>query len=75
MQKTPVNDQTEQSNEESLDFSKPDYDFKPNQYHEWRQAGPYLVCKSCEVQHSTYIGMKKLLTGFNDKGQPILKRR
>lgn len=61
--------------QEVLDFNKPDYVFKPKEHHEWRQQGPFLICKSCEIEHATHIGMKKLLTGLNDEGQPILVDR
>ena len=60
---------------ESLDFTRPTYIFKPNEQHEWRQQGPYVICKSCELQHAVFIGMDKMLVGLNDKGQPILKKR
>ena len=84
MPKNPVSNQTEQLNEkdgkekpetELLDFNKPNFEFKPNEHHDWRQKGPYLVCKSCELQHATYIGMDKLLIGLNEKGQPLFKKR
>ena len=75
MQKKHAKTQTEQTNEETLDFNKPDFTFIPGDYHDWRQQGPYLVCKSCEVTHAVYIGMAKLLTGFNKKGEPIIKKR
>lgn len=65
----------EEAIEERLDFTKPDYEFKPREVHDWRQQGPYLVCKSCEIEHATYIGMEKLLIGLNENGQPILKAR
>ena len=60
---------------EQLDFNKPDFVFIPNDHHEWRQQGPYLVCKSCEIEHATYIGMEKILVGLNEDGQPILENR
>jgi len=59
---------------ETLDFNKPSFVFNPNENHEWRQKGPYLVCKSCELEHAIWIGMKKQMVGINDKGQPILKK-
>lgn len=59
--------------EETLDFTKPDYQFIPKGNHEWRQRGPYLVCVSCELQHAVYIGMEKRLVGF-DQGRPIIKK-
>lgn len=61
--------------EETLDFEKPDYSFTPNGVHKWRQTGPYLVCKSCEIQHATYIGMEKIMVGVDQKGNPVLKKR
>jgi len=60
---------------EVLDFTKPTYTFKPNEVHDWRQQGPYVVCKSCELQHAVWIGMDKIMVGINEKGQPILKKR
>lgn len=67
----------EEVNEESeiLDFTKPSYTFIPKGSHDWRQRGPYLVCKSCEIEHGTYIGMKKIMVGLTEDGQPILKKR
>jgi hypothetical protein len=60
--------------QENLDFSRPDFVFKPNEQHDWRQQGPYLVCKSCEISHATYIGPGKIMTGVNEKGQPIISK-
>jgi len=57
------------------DFDRPDFKFEPNEVHEWKQEGPYIICKGCELVHAHYIGMEKLMVGINDKGQPILKRR
>jgi len=69
------NEEKDDSIIETLDFTKPDYTFKPNENHNWRQQGPYLVCKSCEISHSTYIGMDKVMVGIDEKGQPLLKKR
>lgn len=60
---------------EVLDFDKPDFSFIPKGNHAWRQQGPYLVCKSCEIQHATWVGTEKLMVGIDRKGQPILKVR
>jgi hypothetical protein len=60
---------------ESLDFNKPTFEFKPNEQHDWRQQGPYIVCKSCELQHAVYIGVGRLLVGIDDKGRPMFKPR
>jgi hypothetical protein len=80
MQRRRVNDQTEQTNEikedtEAFDFAKPDYIFSPKGFHQYRQQGSYLVCKSCEIQHATWIGIDKIMVGMDEKGQPIIKKR
>jgi len=41
--------------------------------HRWVQKGVWLVCKSCENRHGFYIGVKKMMTGVDKKGNPILK--
>ena len=53
----------------------PDFVFLPKGRHTYRQEGPYLVCRSCELHHAIYIGMEKLMVGENDNGEPILKTR
>ena len=60
---------------ETLDFDNPTYKFVPKEQHDWRQQGPYLVCKGCEIEHAVYIGMAKVLTGLEEDGTPILKPR
>jgi len=68
-------DEENEAEQEVGDFNKPDYKFEPKEHHDWRQQGPYLVCKSCEIEHATYIGMEHLMVGINDQGQPILNNR
>jgi len=63
------------SEQEKLDFNQPDFIFRPKEHHDWRQQGPYLVCKSCDIEHASYIGINKIMIGLNEKGQPILKNR
>jgi hypothetical protein len=78
LQENHAKDQTEpkdEAEEQILDFTKPDFKFVPKEYHEWRQQGPYLVCKGCEITHAVYIGPDKILVGFDKAGSPILKRR
>jgi hypothetical protein len=41
--------------------------------HNWIQQGPYLVCQSCPLKHATWIGIDRVLTGFDENGVPILK--
>lgn len=65
----------EEPNEDILDFSKPDFTFIPKGSHQWRQQGPYLICKTCDLEHATYIGMEYLMVGLSDNGMPILKKR
>lgn len=67
-------EQNEQESE-TLNFETPSYTFKPNEVHEWRQQGYYLVCKSCELIHAVYIGANKIIVGIDEKGKPILKAR
>ena len=74
MPKKQSNNQTEPL-DETLDFDKPTFAFKPNEYHEWRQQGCYLVCKSCELIHAVYIGMDKLMVGLDSQGHPLFKNR
>jgi len=69
-----MENQNEQETE-VLDFTKPDFSFIPKGSHEWRQQGYYIICKSCDLEHAVWIGSKKILTGINDKGEPILKKR
>ena len=82
MRKKVMNNQNQRSEDEpkddskteTLDFNQPSYRFIPQGNHEWRQQGPYLVCKSCELSHAVWIGMEKIMVGQNEKG-PILKKR
>ena len=60
---------------EELDFTKPDFLFEPGEYHDYRQQGYYLICKSCEITHAVWIGPDRLMVGINSKGVPILKNR
>ncbi len=62
------------SEQETLDFSKPDFEFKPTGNCMWRQFGPYLSCSSCEIKHFQFIGVDKIMVGI-DKDGPILKDR
>lgn len=77
MQGRPFMDEELKNEQETevLDFNKPDFSFIPKGSHEWRQQGYYLVCKSCDLEHAVWIGSKKILTGINEKGEPILKGR
>jgi hypothetical protein len=73
MQRRRVN--PEDNETETLDFNKPSFTFKPNGHHSYRQVGYYLVCKSCVVEHAVWIGPDKILCGFDDKDQAIIKTR
>lgn len=61
--------------EEILDFTKPDFDFVPKGVHEWRQQGYYIICKSCDLEHASWIGANQILVGIKESGLPILKVR
>lgn len=71
-QETPSKD--EQPESEVLNFDKADFQFVAKNC-QWRQQGPYLVCKSCFIEHATYIGMEKILVGMDEEGKPIIKNR
>ena len=43
------------------------------QKHEWRQEGPYVVCRSCESSHGLHIGINKKLKGFDEEGNMIIE--
>lgn len=70
--KTPKNNEIEPEVEEVYE---PDFVFSPPGRHFYRQEGPYLVCRSCELHHAIYIGMDKLMVGEDENGKPILKSR
>jgi len=59
------------------DTTEPIWEFNPDTLlgHEWRQQGPYIICKSCDLEHALHIGMNKILVGFTKKGKPILEKR
>jgi hypothetical protein len=61
--------------EQAYDFDKPEYTFIPKGIHNWRQEGPYVVCRSCEIHHAVFIGMEKMMIGIDENGNPILKSR
>jgi len=60
---------------EEYDFTKPQYEFKPNEHHEWKQQGPYAICHSCELIHAQFIGMDKFLVGLDEQGRPLFKKK
>ena len=65
----------EEADNEVLNFNEPSFSFIPKGGHDWKQEGPYLICRGyCELEHATFIGMDKVLVGINENG-PILKAR
>lgn len=56
---------------EDASFEKADYKFIPKGDCCFKQQGPYLVCQTCELKHSIYIGNKKMMVGEKN-GKPIL---
>lgn len=61
--------------EESLDLNNPVFSFTPSGRHTYRQEGPYLICKTCELHHAVFIGMDKFMVGEDEKGNPIIKKK
>lgn len=43
--------------------------------HRWKQQGPYIVCKSCDMAHAYHIGINKMLVGMNEEGYPLFAKR
>lgn len=74
MQRSLVNQEIQETNEAFEQTHQIVYQFVPKGYHSWRQMGYYLVCKSCDLQHSVFIGPDHLMVGEKE-GKPILKKR
>lgn len=60
---------------EDLDFTKPNFVFRPNDTHSWRQRGPYLICRTCDLEHAIWVGMDQLMAGVKENGEPILQKK
>ena len=77
MPKTSSRTPNKSKETQHIDTDKPEFKFNPDviKGHRWKQQGPYLVCKSCDLSHSMWIGMGKLLMGFEEDGKPKLKKR
>lgn len=75
MRRRPVNQEEHEEEQDTLDFTKPDYVFLPKGNHFYRQQGYYLVCKSCEITHAVWIGPDHLMVGCKEDGSPVLKKR
>lgn len=67
----------EQAETEVIDTQNPEFLFEPDTLlgHEWKQQGPFLVCFSCELKHSLYIGIGRALVGFTQEGKPVIEKR
>ena len=46
-----------------------------NTRHTWRQKGHWLVCKSCENPHASWLGRDKIMVGEKEDGTPIIVDR
>ena len=55
-------------------IKEPEAVYKAEKGHRWIQQGPSLICKSCVLKHSVYIGMGKRLVGYNKEGTPKLEK-
>lgn len=53
----------------------PAFQFIPKGYHQWRQEGCFLVCRSCDLDHAVFIGRQHMIVGIGEDGMPILKTR
>jgi hypothetical protein len=61
--------------EQPYNFDNPEFVFTPKGFHNWKQEGPYICCRSCDVEHAIWIGMEKIMVGIDEEGRPILKPR
>ena len=43
--------------------------------HQWVQQGYSIICKSCPLRHSCFIGPNHLLVGMDEEGLPIFAKR
>jgi hypothetical protein len=64
---------TQNSFVEEKNFDNPDFKFVPNERHNWKQRGPYIVCNTCDLEHALAITVNKRLVGIDRRGNPILK--
>lgn len=44
-----------------------------NSPHNWKQRGIYITCTSCPFPHATSVGTRKIMTGIDVQGMPILE--
>lgn len=56
-------------------FTKEETQLFPPGRHIWRQQGPYIVCRGCELHHGIYVGMDNIMVGEDENGKPILRAR
>lgn len=71
------NEQNKQANDTHIDIDRSQLIplTKPGiAGHGWRQRGPYLYCTSCPIEHAIGIGTEHHLTGFDEAGNPILRK-
>lgn len=55
-----------------------DYELKnkiPLTGHDWRQQGPYIICRSCPIEHGAYVGIDTTLVGIDEGGIPKFVKR
>lgn len=46
-----------------------------NSGHQWHQEGAYLICDSCMVRHAAFIGIDRVLKGFDEDGKMLIEKR
>jgi hypothetical protein len=44
------------------------------QRHDWYQQGVWLKCRSCKLNHGSYIGTEYILIGIDEHNKPILDK-
>ena len=64
----------DQENQAEVNEGTLEFQFIPGR-HVYKQEGPYLVCRECELHHAVYIGMDKIMVGEDESGSPIVRSR
>ena len=61
--------------EDPVEEYRHDFSFIPKGRHVYRQQGPYLICRACDLDHAVHVGMEKIMVGEDENGVPIMKER
>jgi hypothetical protein len=74
-------EERKKKSQEKWEESKKDWKELTEEFYEnklegkWVQKGPYLYKKDAKLEFATYIGNDYVLTGIDENGQPMLKKK